>query len=97
MGAGGIGIGVSYLKVLKDIGIDNLNRAIDEVPGLDDSTKNKLKGYVKRIVESDLNFTKQITGKFKPNPEEIERNYNSWFSNLLKVGFDKYPHVHVQK
>jgi len=57
------GISISYIKVLKDIGSDNLNKAIDEVPGLDDDGKNKFKGYVKKICESKLNRPEYLTGK----------------------------------
>lgn len=92
-------MGVSYIKVLKDIGVKKLKEIVDKVPSLSDDDKKKMKEYTEEITRFTC-FTECTSGMEYHKAVEVwttkyNERENEFHNRLLKQGFNEYPHVNI--
>jgi len=92
------GIGYNFCKVLRDVGADNLKKAIDLRTDLSSTIKEKMKKYAEEFTKY-IHRNEAITGTLNDahlyptsKKEEWPSKYDSWHQHLLKRRSHEYPY-----
>jgi len=91
-------IGYCYLRVLRDVGAENLKKVVESRADLSSSVRSKMKNYAEELVEF-IHRNEPITNDLNNSPlyisskkEQWPSKYDEWHKKLLKRKINEFPY-----